>query len=201
MDKVSKSLDQAFDKLYYWVQREIRQLSVEESPNRQLIRRSLGLLVERPTLLQTCLDGLSEIRQKIVLHEFLEALTEGNKPIELAAYDPFRYVGDMLAWVHSETVNEKEVLEMLFIAEEPNPAQGLEEPWAADFDLKAEIGELTDKNMQSICKPLKARVDQALSGHIESTLAYKIYNLIEFYHSTFSRFLPGNSMLLGTLKT
>ncbi|KAK7207778.1 oligomeric Golgi complex subunit 6 [Myxozyma melibiosi] len=205
MDKTSKSLDQAFDKLYYWVQREIRHLSVDENSNRHLVRKSLGLLAERPTMLQNCLDGLSDIRQKIILHEFLEALTEGNKPIELAAYDSFRYVGDMLAWTHSETVNEKEVLELLFIGEDTNIAQGLEsgyasEPWAVEFDLKRTIGELTDKNMQAVCKPLKARIDQALSGHVESTLAYKIYSLIDFYHSIFSRFLPEHSLLLSTLK-
>ncbi|KAK9496130.1 oligomeric Golgi complex subunit 6, partial [Lipomyces doorenjongii] len=205
MDQMSKHIDAAFDKLYYWIQREIRHLSVDDLKIRQNIRRALGLLAGRPTMLQNCLDGLSELRQKIILREFLEALTEGPKPIELVAYDPFRYIGDMLAWTHSETVNEKEVLELMFIAEDSNLAHGLEdgiasEPWAEQFDLKQTIGELTDKNMQSICKPLKARIDQSLSGNVDSTLAYRIFNLFEFYRSIFSKYLSENSQLLNVLK-
>ncbi|KAK9434451.1 oligomeric Golgi complex subunit 6, partial [Lipomyces doorenjongii] len=205
MDQMSKHIDAAFDKLYYWIQREIRHLSVDDLKIRQNIRRALGLLAGRPTMLQNCLDGLSELRQKIILREFLEALTEGPKPIELVAYDPFRYIGDMLAWTHSETVNEKEVLELMFIAEDSNLAHGLEEgiasePWAEQFDLKQTIGELTDKNMQSICKPLKARIDQSLSGNVDSTLAYRIFNLFEFYRSIFAKYLSENSQLLNVLK-
>ncbi|KAK9320172.1 oligomeric Golgi complex subunit 6 [Lipomyces orientalis] len=208
MDQMSKYIDGAFDKLYYWVQREIRHLSVDDPKDdpkiRQNIRRALGLLAERPTMLQSCLDGLSEIRQKIILREFLEALTEGAKPIELVAYDPFRYVGDMLAWTHSETVNEKEVLELMFVAEDGNIAHGLEdglasEPWSEEFHLKRTIEELTDKNMQSICKPLKARIDQSLSSNVDSTLAYRIFNLFEFYRSIFSKYLSENSQLLNVL--
>ncbi|KAK9348863.1 oligomeric Golgi complex subunit 6 [Lipomyces starkeyi] len=205
MDQMSKHIDAAFDKLYYWIQREIRHLSVDDPKIRQNIRRALGLLAGRPTMLQNCLDGLSELRQKIILREFLEALTEGPKPIELVAYDPFRYIGDMLAWTHSETVNEKEVLELMFVAEDSNIAHGLEEgiasePWAEQFDLKQTIGELTDKNMQSICKPLKARIDQSLSGNVDSTLAYRVFNLFEFYRSIFSKYLSENSQLLNVLK-
>ncbi|KAK9468110.1 oligomeric Golgi complex subunit 6 [Lipomyces arxii] len=205
MDQLSKNIDAAFEKLFYWVQREIRHLSVDDPRIRKNIRRALGFLAERPTMLQNCLDNLSEIRQKIVLREFLEALTEGAKPIELVAYDPFRYVGDMLAWTHSETVNEKETLELIFVADDNGVAPNLEEvltsePWTEQLDLKRVIGELTDKNLQSICKPLKTRVDQAISGDLGSTLAYRISTLIDFYRSIFSRFLRDNSQLLNVLK-
>ncbi|KAK9241000.1 oligomeric Golgi complex subunit 6, partial [Lipomyces kononenkoae] len=205
MDEISKHTDAAFSKLYHWIQREIRQLSVDDPKIRRNIRRALGLLAGRPTLLQNCLESLSELRQKIILREFLAALTEGTKPIELVAYDPFRYVGDMLAWTHSETVNEKEILELLFVAEDGNLAHGLDEgltsePWADQFDLRQTIGELTDKNMQSICKPLKARIDQSLSGNVDSTLAYRIFNLFEFYRSIFFKYLGENSQLLNLLK-
>ncbi|KAK9370831.1 oligomeric Golgi complex subunit 6 [Lipomyces kononenkoae] len=204
MDEISKHTDAAFSKLYHWIQREIRQLSVDDPKIRRNIRRALGLLAGRPTLLQNCLETLSELRQKIILREFLAAMTEGVKPIELVAYDPFRYIGDMLAWTHSETVNEKEILELIFVAEDGNVAQGFDEgltsePWAEQFDLRQTIGELTDKNMQSICKPVKARIDQSLSGNVDSTLAYRIFNLFEFYRSIFSKYLGGNSQLLNLL--
>ncbi|KAK9460039.1 oligomeric Golgi complex subunit 6, partial [Lipomyces oligophaga] len=204
MDRMSKYQDQAFDKLYYWIQGEIRHFSVDDERNRQTIRRALGLLAERPELLQNCLDGLSDMRQKVILREFLSALTEGSKPIELAAYDPFRYVGDMLAWTHSETVNEKEILELLFAVHDPKIViaenETIIEPWIEEFDIARTVSELTDKNMQSICKPLKARIDQALSGNIDFTLAYKIYNLIEFYYSIFCKYLVDGSVLLNLLK-
>ncbi|KAK9457675.1 oligomeric Golgi complex subunit 6 [Dipodascopsis uninucleata] len=205
MDRVSKYLDLAYDRLYYWVQREIRNLSTDDTQIRRSMRRSLGLLAERPTSLQNCLDALSEIRQKIVLHDFMQALTSGYKPIELAAYDPFRYVGDILAWIHSETVNEKEVLELVFLADEVSISQGLEEgmasePWAEHLDVDRTIKEITDKNLHLICKPLKARIDQALAGHITFTLAYRIRNLLEFYRSTFSKYLLGDAQLLNVIR-
>ncbi|KAK9448007.1 oligomeric Golgi complex subunit 6 [Limtongia smithiae] len=208
MNDISRDIDMAFDRLFYWVQREIRNITADDPSHRRLMRRSLGVLAERSSLLQICLDGLSEIRQKVVLREFLDALTEGTKPIELFAYDAFRYVGDMLAWTHSETVNEKEILEMLFISEDGGIKQGLEEglasePWTTaedEFDINAMIRTLADKNMQAVCKPLKARIDQVLVGSIDSSLAYRIYNLLVFYRSVFSKYLNESAQLLNVLR-
>lgn len=110
-----------------------------------------------------CLDSLSEMRQKILLREFLKALTEGSKPIELYAYDSFRYVGDMLAWAHSAAASEREILELLFISEDSDITHGLQEglssePWTSDIDIKNIIEELADRNLHLICRPLKVNL-------------------------------------------
>ena len=49
----------------------------------------------------------------------MNALTRGGpngtpKPIESHAHDPFRYIGDMLAWVHQAVAGEHEFLQALF---------------------------------------------------------------------------------------
>ena len=170
MEQMTKHLHAAFQKLYRWIQREFKQLSLLESHQVNAgIRRALRVLAERPTLFQSCLDFFSEARQKSLLQSFFDALTGSEqeiasgsaKPIELYAYDPLRYIGDMLAWLHSATVGEREALEVLFISgEETSIAKGIEtglasEPWEEAYDAKQSLSMLVDKNLGSVCKPLK----------------------------------------------
>jgi hypothetical protein len=62
---------------------------------------------------------MANIRRHSVARAFIDALTRGGpggtpRPIELQAYDPIRYTGDMLAWVHQAAASEREILEGLF---------------------------------------------------------------------------------------
>lgn len=173
MELMTKHLHAAFQKLYRWIQREFKHLSLENHQVNAGIRRALRVLAERPTLFQSCLDFFSEARQKILLQSFFDALTGSEreisngtaKPIELYAHDPLRYIGDMLAWLHSTTVSEQEALEVLFISgEDSSIAKGIEtglasEPWEEAFDAKQSLMMLVDKNLDAVCRPLKVFSD------------------------------------------
>lgn len=166
---MSRQLHAAFQKLYRWIQREFKHLSLENHQVNAGIRRALRVLAERPTLFQSCLDCFSEARQKILLQSFFDALTGSeseiasgiSKPIELYAHDPLRYIGDMLAWLHSATVSEQEALEVLFVSgEDSSIAKGIEtglasEPWQEGYDARQSLMMLVDKNLDAVCRPLK----------------------------------------------
>ncbi|KAF8536237.1 oligomeric Golgi complex subunit 6 [Trichophaea hybrida] len=235
MDEMVKHLHAAFQKLFRWVQRELKTLSLENPHVNSGIRRALRVLAERPTLFQNCLDFFAEARQKILLDAFYTAMT-GNthgatvdyhidyatKPIEIYAHDPLRYIGDMLAWLHSTTVGEQEALEVLFVVQEGDKGAektsilgGLEEglksePWTShpseenevfEWDTRRGLMLLVDKNLATVCKPLKTRIDQTIATQESSTLTYKLTNLISFYRLTFQRLLGEESNLLVTIKS
>ncbi|KAL7268184.1 Golgi transport complex subunit 6 [Rhizina undulata] len=239
MDQMAKHLYAAFQKLYHWVQRELKHLSLENPQINAGIRRALRVLAERPALFHNCLDFFAEARQKIVLDSFYAALTgalpasstqahidPASKPIELYAHDPLRYIGDMLAWLHSATVGEQEALEVLFISHagddegQSSILGGIEEglksePWVEDgdadgdgenvkarsWDAKKGLMMLVDKDLQLVCSPLKLRIEQVIASHENSTLAYRISNLINFYRLTFEKHLDEDSFLLNTVKS
>lgn len=184
MEDMARNLNSAFQKLFRWVQRELKSLSLDNPQVNRGIRKALRVLAERPTLFQNCLDFFAETRQKIVVDSFYAALTgsvsapdqsvyidRSSKPIEFYAHDTLRYVGDILAWFHSTAVGEQETLEVLFVASEQEAQRGSEQDSAATVDawmdevdhanpglnlnVKASLMNLVDKDMELVCKPLR----------------------------------------------
>lgn len=227
MEQTSKQLNLGFQKLYRWVQREFKTLNLENPQLGSSIRRALRVLAERSSLFQNCLDSFAETREHVLSDSFHAALTGSSsngapvpsvKPIELAAHDTLRYVGDMLAWAHSAAVGEREALEVLFISDGDEIAKGIQagrenEVWRlaaeedeapAHFDAAAALNELVDRDMSGAARLLRQRVEQVIQTNEEVILAYKLANLLKFYKSTFSRLLSASSSLvevLGALET
>lgn len=218
VEQVSKALNAAFQKLYRWVQREFKSLNLENPQISSSMRRALRVLAERPSLFQNCLDFFSESRENTLSDAFYTALTGTSangvedpsvKPIELVAHDPLRYVGDMLAWTHSATVSEREALEVLFISDGDEIAKGIQagresEPWMIDddtstFDGLQALNDLVDRNVTSVAKVLRQRIEQVISSHEETIMAYKIANLLGFYRIMLTKLLGNESVLLSTL--
>ncbi|RPA76068.1 oligomeric complex COG6 [Ascobolus immersus RN42] len=220
MDQCTKALNTAFQKLYKWIQKEFKSIALDDPRVAYGIRRALRVLSERPNLFQSCLDFFAESRQKVVVASFYDALTgsttggktsaTGSKPIELYAHDPLRYVGDMFAWLHSTILSEREALEILFISDEDdefimengNPASKLAniQLWGKGFDANKALMTLVDKDLVSVCKPLKLRIEQVIASHDENTLAYKLHNLINFYRLTLAKFLATDSTVIATVQ-
>ncbi|KAF2819804.1 oligomeric Golgi complex subunit 6 [Ophiobolus disseminans] len=218
LEQSSKQLNAAFQKLYRWIQREFRTLDLENPQISASVRRSLRVLAERPTLFQSCLDSFAEARESILSDSFHAALTGlaseehiVTKPIEFYAHDPLRYIGDMLAWVHSTTVSEREALENLFISDgdeiKRSIQEGLEsEPWLRDegaemFDGRKALNQLVSRDLTSVARLLRQRTEQVIQSHEDATLAYKIANLIGFYKGTFAKLLGSDSEVLDVFDT
>jgi hypothetical protein len=219
LEQSSKQLNAAFQKLYRWIQREFKTLDLENPQISASVRRSLRVLAERPTLFQSCLDSFAEARETILSDSFHSALTGSaseaehiaTKPIEFHAHDPLRYVGDMLAWVHSTTVSEREALENLFISDgdeiKRSIKEGLEsEPWLKDdeaeiFDGRKALSQLVSRDLTSVTRVLRQRTEQVVQSHDDATLAYRIANLIGFYKSMFAKLLGSDSDVLEVFNT
>ncbi|KUI72253.1 Conserved oligomeric Golgi complex subunit 6 [Cytospora mali] len=224
MEHTSKNLNLAFQKLYRWIQREFKTLNLENPQMGSPMRRALRVLAERPSLFQNCLDLFAETREQVLSDSFYTALTGSSssgvedrsvKPIELAAHDPLRYVGDMLAWMHSAAVSERESLEILFLSEGDEIAKGIKagrenEIWrlvdeddsggTPAFDPVQALNELVDRDMSGAARVLRQRVEQVIQANEEVILAYKLANLLNFYRVTFSKLLSTESVLVESLQ-
>ncbi|UNI17330.1 Golgi transport complex subunit 6 [Purpureocillium takamizusanense] len=220
MEQSSQDINFGFQKLYKWVQREFKTLNMENPQLNTFIRRALRVLAGRPSLFQNCLNSFAEARDRNLSDSFHLALTGANasgagessiKPIDLTAHDPLRYVGDMLAWVHSATVSEREALEVLFVAEGDELAEGFRsgrdaEIWRLvmedddesreDFNALKALGDLVDRNVAGAARALRQRVEQVIRSNEETISAYKLAMLIKFYRITFHRLLGPNASLV-----
>ncbi|KAH8645632.1 oligomeric Golgi complex subunit 6 [Xylariales sp. PMI_506] len=222
MERTSKHLNQAFQKLYRWIQKEFKTLNLENPQINSSVRRALRVLAERPSLFQNCLDFFAEAREKILSDAFYLALTGTSstghedhsvKPIELVAHDTLRYVGDMLAWTHSAAVSEREALEVLFVSDGNEIAKGIQEGrenelWRLmadeadgppEFDAVKALNELVDRDVSGAARILRQRVEQVIQTNEDTILAYKLANLLNFYRVTFSKLLGSQSVLLDSL--
>lgn len=220
MEQTSKNVHLGFQKLYKWVQREFKTLNLENPQMNSSIRKSLRVLAERPSLFQNCLDFFSEARESILSDAFYLALTGTSssaveepsiKPIDLTAHDPLRYVGDMLAWIHSTAVSEHEALEVLFVAEGEELAKGLKsgrdaEIWRlvaedgeadnGDFNALKALNNLVDRDVSGAVRMMRQRIEQVIQSNEEIVTAYRLANLINFYRITFLKLLGPESNLL-----
>jgi maltodextrin utilization protein YvdJ len=224
LEQSSKQLNAAFQKLFRWTQRELRELDLENPQLSTSVRRALRVLAERPALFQSCLDFFAENREQVLSDAFYAALTGGSaqrgpalgKAIELSAHDPLRYVSDMLAWAHAATVGEREALQILFISDADEISKNIKagrerEPWlqitdgadgeeVAAFDGKKALNDLVDRDLSGVLRQLRQRVEQTVQSHEDATLAYQISNLIRFYCSIFVPVLGADSTIVQTLQ-
>ncbi|KAJ9292632.1 hypothetical protein DTO271G3_8604 [Paecilomyces variotii] len=222
MEQSSKQLNSAYQKLYKWIQKEFKSLNLEDPQINSSIRRALRVLAERPSLFHSCLDFFAEAREYILSDSFHYALTnavsagEGErnvKPIEFSAHDPLRYIGDMLAWVHSAAVSEREALEALFVTDGDEIAKGIKagissEPWSrvdgeedAVFDGQKALNGLVDRDINGVSRSLRQRVELVIQGCDDPVTTYKVVNLLSFYRMTFSRLIGAESNLANVISS
>ncbi|KAF5016274.1 hypothetical protein F66182_12101, partial [Fusarium sp. NRRL 66182] len=188
MEQSSKQLNMAYQKLYKWIQKEFKSLNLEDPQINVSIRQALRVLAERPSLFHSCLDFFAEAREYILSDAFHYALTDAAsgavgernvKPIEFSAHDPLRYVGDMLACLHSAAVSEREALEALFVYDGEELARGFQagissEPWsrvdeegeeAPVFDGQKALNDLVNRDLTGVSRSLRQRVELVIQGH------------------------------------
>lgn len=221
MERASKNIGFGYQKLYKWVQREFKTLDLENPQMNSAMRKALTVLAARPSLFQNCLDFFAEARQRILSDSFFASLT-GNgagggsttvKPIDLIAHDPLRYVGDMLAWVHSAAVSEREVLEVLFVADGEELAKGINsgrdaELWRIisdgedeEFNTLKALNNLVDRDVSGAARILRQRVEQVIQSNEDSILAYKLANLLKFYGVMLLKLLGPDCSLLDLVRS
>ncbi|KAF3389374.1 Conserved oligomeric Golgi complex subunit 6 [Penicillium rolfsii] len=226
MEMSSRHLNTAYQKVYRWIQKEFQSLNLEDPRISSSIRRALRVLAEKPSLFHSCLDFFAEARDYVLSDSFHYALTDAIsgatgagatndrsvKPIEFSAHDPLRYVGDMLAWVHSTTVSEREALEALFVADGEELARGIQaglssEPWSridedeeVTFDGRKALSDLVNRDLTGVSRSLRQRVELVIQGHDDPVTCYKVVNLLSFYRTTFAKLIGPQSNLVDLMQ-
>lgn len=198
MGKMSHYLDQGFDRLFFTVQRNLKTMRGDDPKMRRQISQSLLILSERPTQFEIALKSLSESRQRNLTMRFVNALTIDTvheKAIDFYAYDPLRYVGDILAWIHSEIINERETVSTLFKDDE-TPTTG-EVMWS--LDPNETIDGLVDTITSGLIKPFKSRIEQVVATETRIQTIYQLTDKLDFSSGMFSKFLQPSSHLITTI--
>lgn len=212
MEQTTRDLNAGYKKLFNSTLREFKGLDLEDPHISGSIRRSLRALSERPAMFQSCLDSFAEARQSTVSDGFQKALTDSTlgaaRAIDFSTHNPLRYIGDMLAWVHSATVSEMEALEGLFISDADEISRGLyqgkaEDPFSMSnnvdagedgeqdtpFDGRAALNALISRNMASVAHTLTQRISVTVRNLSEPVEIYKAYNVLSFYHDMFLKLI------------
>ena len=227
MEQTSRNLDAAFQKLFNWVQREFKALNIDNPHVSGSVRRALRVLAERPSLFERCLDFFAEAREHTLSNAFHFALTDSteggsdpsrsSKPIDLQTHDLLRYVGDMLAWVHSAAVSEKEALEGLFIVDGDEIARELQagrasEPWSQSrtsnsqdassvsppiFDGRKALNDLVNRDLEGVSRVLKHKIEIGVASNDDALLVFNTLNLLKFYEEIFGKLVGTPSALVS----
>ena len=220
MDRMASYQERAHERLCRWVQNECRALAEEDSAEdiSDMFAKAMAALRRRPTLFRYCVEEVSRTRHNALFRRFIGALTRGGpggvpRPIEAHASDPQRYVGDMLGWLHQAAAGEKELVAALLRRDEDdendeNASEGstrIDPRDAADAtpgeDARCDPSEVLDRILDSVRRPFRVRVDQALTvnpreGETETT-RFALYSLLSFYEGVFSKLAGSASASLA----
>ncbi|KAI3423947.1 hypothetical protein D9Q98_009781 [Chlorella vulgaris] len=228
MDSMGSLQEAAYERLCRWVQHECRALSEVDAPEvNPLLQQAAVALRERPVLFKYCAEEVAQARHTALFQRFIKALTRGPRPIEMHSHDPRRYVSDMLAWLHSSLASEQEFLVSLF-GEDRNQQQqqqqqqaqrsgsgGQAPPSSAAAPAAAvepgvpssggegapTIAQLLDQVFESVCRPLKVRIEQVLMSSPSPLLCFRLSQLLAFYLSTVEGLLGAGSQLAEALRS
>ena len=150
------------------------------------------------------MNTFSESRSKVLVDEFnrqvqgdfevngqgrSSSISSDSRPIYMSAHDPVRFVGDLLAYVHSVSVNESETITSIFTMGDDN-----------DKEFENIIQDVTDKILQSLSRPIKARVEQIVSTETKLSTLVQIFNLVELYNIMFTKQLGKAGNIVETVK-
>ncbi|KAF8056126.1 COG6 [Scenedesmus sp. PABB004] len=200
MDHMAAHQEAAYEHLCRWVQAECRRLGEVDAPEVEpSLAAAVAALRDRPVLYKYCAEEVASARHGALFQRFIVALTRGGpgglpRPIEIHAHDPRRYAADMLAWVHQALCGEREFVVALF-----GGGDGDEPGAAAGGGDALGPAALLDKIFESLCRPLKVRIEQVLMMSPPLLLCYQLGQLAAFYASLIAEALGPRAALTATV--
>ncbi|XP_037929420.1 conserved oligomeric Golgi complex subunit 6-like [Teleopsis dalmanni] len=179
MEEMTLHQEGALERLYRWTQNHCR--SLENNEVGPLVVQAMVRLQDRPVLFKYVIDEYAIARRAVLVRQFIEALTEGSKPIEMHAHDSKRYIGDMFAWLHQAIPTEKENLTMLLKKCDKNDITD---------QMQTALAYIAD----GVCHPLKVRVDTILNSEKDTIVLFALSNLLRFYQQIIKQVVKGGSL-------
>ena len=211
LDQLSTLQDEAFRHLCSWIQSQCQAIESPDNPEiGDMMPKAMKCLRSRPPLYSYCAEEIAMSRRTAVFQKFIQALSQGPRPIEMHAADPWRYANDMLAWIHSAIASEMELLGNLFegcyssnglVARTDSLNMQLDGDSNADDATFLSLQEIMDTIFESVCRPLKLRLEQILMAAPSPVLNFQLTTLFGFYLTTIDPVMGKESQLLNTLRS
>ncbi|CCE79765.1 Piso0_001853 [Millerozyma farinosa CBS 7064] len=191
MSQLDNLINQAIERIISHVNKSISGFYLLHTKSRlSTVHKCLQYLKKNLNHFIRVMNSYTQIRSKTIVDDFLTQLNgdldrgvssdnrKGARPIILSAHDPVRFIGDMLAYVHSVVVNESEMISIIFFDQN----EEIESP-----DYKTSVLEANSKVLHALSRPLKTRIDQMVSSEFRLSTIYSIYNLVSLYKIMLSK--------------
>mmetsp|Transcript_65 Transcript_65/g.135 ORF Transcript_65/g.135 Transcript_65/m.135 type:complete len:675 (-) Transcript_65:26-2050(-) len=217
LDELSALQDEAFKHVCSWIQAECQSIESPDAPEiADMIPKAMKLLRSRPPLYSYCAEEIAMARRTAVFEKFIQALSQGPRPIEMHAADPWRYANDMLAWMHAAIASEMELVGNLFqgcydsrgLVSRTSSLQAYMQAQENnnktnddDSSKLLSLQEIMDTIFDSICRPLKLRLDQILMAAPSPVLNFQLTTLFGFYVRTIQPVMGEDGKLSHTLRS
>lgn len=185
MEEMTLHQEGALERLYRWTQNHCRNLDSANESSTELVLEAMRRLQDRPVLFKYVLDEFATNRRSVLVHNFIDALTRGPKPIEEHASDHQRYVGAMFAYLHQAIPSERDnLVHLVQRCKKEDCSEAIRETLASICD--------------GVCHPLKLRVEivlnAAINGDRETFVLYGVANLIRFYQRVLNEVVSGGQL-------
>ena len=228
VEQLSSLQEEAFRHVCSWIQSACQRIERPEDAQSlqitEMMPKAMKSLRVRPPLYSYCAGEIAIARKTAVFQKYIQALSQGPRPIEMHRGDPWRYANDMLAWIHASIAGEMELVGVMFegcyggrngrggAAGEVLRTESYEvvereerETGTASYPTPADnkhvtLQEIMDTIFEGVCRPLKLRLDQILLGAPSPVLNFQLITLFSFYMKTVAPVMGRGSHLSETLR-
>lgn len=153
----------------------------------KIVKRGLMFLRDRPAYFEECCVSVVSSVKETMRQRFVHALTVGGPggsppPIEYSVGDPHRYVGDMLAWVHTTVTSEIDALSTLFGGgSTATEGEGNENNEKQNSDF-LRVSHLLPQAFDDMVRPLKVRINRVTHDLGDIIGCLEMCTLVCLYH-------------------
>jgi len=241
LEALSEHQEAAFRRLHSWILQRCAGLERDDAAgdveeNDVALGLGLRTMRGRSALFVHCQECLLQRRKDVVRRRFLQALSGaglggsgesggrregrslsgsgGQRPIEMQAHDPVRYLSDILAWLHQTVASEKEFLQNLLGAGAGEGGDKEKDEISASLSSSSVKQEMTQLEMlagimEGVAPLLKARImhlveprsftNSSVSSSNQLILSFRLLNLLAFYDVTLQTLGLGGSSKTTTI--
>lgn len=223
MEKMSKFLDLSYQRISFFVSTQLElamsdgtryNSSKNPAQDLRLMKISFFYLANNLKYFDDITTKLVTSRSKTIVDDFMYQSNnadsfDNSRPIILSAHDPIRYIGDILAFVHSTIVNEIELISSLFQISQDSEEPEYERSEFEEHLIKMENLEDVNRSLKvtierilgALSRPLKVRTEQIIRSEKRLDVLQKIFGLLDLYKVMFVKQLGKDSecSLLETL--
>ena len=202
--KSNQIINRAIDRIVNYTNKTLDNLYSLNSKSRLVILHNcFRFLQNKLNYFNSIVSTFSESRSKVLSDELQKqiqgdvevngqkrsnSILRDSRPIFMSAHDPVRFVGDLLAYVHSVAVNESETITSIFTMGDDN-----------DKEFENHIHDVTDRILRSLSRPIKARIEQIISSETKLSIIMQVFNLVELYSIMFKKQLDDTGNLVDTI--